>query len=215
MKTVYTYYEPIETMNNCSRRRYQQEDLIKICSRSWQRYGWNFVTLNYNHARSHPFYHEYSEIIKKLPSINPESYDYHCFMRWLAMSGVGGGLMIDYDVINNSLHTDSIFLKQMRMTCFQNHVPCTVYGSSYEYYKICQTFCSLSNTEKCKVSINNKPHTSDMIMIAYGITNDNLNQIDYVVDYPKIGSLVHCSERFCSENKKSKMDAMIEIINME
>jgi hypothetical protein len=208
-KIVYTYYEPIG-MN----RDYAEEDLIKICAKSWKQNGWKLIVLNYEKAKEHPFYFTYSEIIKKLPSINPHSYDYHCYMRWLAMSQIGGGLMIDYDVVNTSFkYEDSILLiKNKKLTILQDHVPCAVYGSSKQYLAMCQKFCKLIYNPKCIIEINNQPHTSDMIMIAMGFSDKNINKIKYVVDYPNMAPLIHCSNKFCSENQKNKLEAMSEII---
>jgi hypothetical protein len=203
-KIVYTYYEPLEEMN----RDYAQEELINICAKSWKKNGWRLVILNYDVARSHDFYPMYSEIVKKLPSVNLLSYDYHCYMRWLAMSKVGGGIMIDYDVVNLSLMDDSIF-NQKTLTTFQGHVPCVVSGTAEQYLDICKAFCKLKDNEKCIVNFNNRPHTSDMIMLSN--MKDQFNKLNYVVDYPGTAPLVHCSQKFCTENKKNKLQAMMEI----
>ena len=205
-KTVYTYYEPL---GMC--RDYAEEDLIKICAKSWEKNGWKLVVLNYEVAKSHDFYLSYSEVIKQLPSVNPAYYDYHCYMRWLAMSKVGGGIMIDYDVANLSLTDDSIFQQKM-ITGFQEHVPCVVSGKAEQYLEACKIFCELKDSEKCIDNNHNRPHTSDMIMLANGFKKDQFNKINYVVDYPKTAPLVHCSQRFCTENKKNKLQAMSEII---
>jgi hypothetical protein len=206
---VYTYYEPIDKID-----RDNQEDLIKICAKSWKQNGWEFIVLNYEKAKEHKFYLTYSEIIKKLPSINPHSYDYHCYMRWLAMSQIGGGLMIDYDVVNtNFKYEDSMLLiDNKKLTVLQDHVPCAVYGSSEQYLAICQKFCELIYNPKCIIEINNQPHTSDMIMIAIEFSEKDINKLKYVVDYPNTAPLIHCSNRFCAENNKNKLEAMSEII---
>jgi len=207
-KHVYTYYEPLKMD-----RDYTEEDLIKVCAKSWEKNGWKLVVLNYEIAKSHDFYSSYSEVIKQLPSVNPAYYDYHCYMRWLAMSKVGGGIMIDYDVANLSLTDDSIFQQKM-ITGFQEHVPCVVSGKAEQYLEACKIFCELKDSEKCIDNNHNRPHTSDMIMLANGFKKDQFNKINYVVDYPKTAPLVHCSQRFCTENKKNKLQAMREILKL-
>jgi hypothetical protein len=194
-------------------RDYTEEDLIKVCAKSWEKNGWKLVVLNYEIAKSHDFYSSYSEVIKQLPSVNPAYYDYHCYMRWLAMSKVGGGIMIDYDVANLSLTDDSIFQQKM-ITGFQEHVPCVVSGKAEQYLEACKIFCELKDSEKCIDNNHNRPHTSDMIMLANGFKKDQFNKINYVVDYPKTAPLVHCSQRFCTENKKNKLQAMREILKL-
>ena len=37
IKTAYTYYEPIDAINNCSSRNHKQEELIEICAKSWKK----------------------------------------------------------------------------------------------------------------------------------------------------------------------------------
>jgi hypothetical protein len=191
-------------------KNYTQEELINICAKSWKKNGWKLVVLNYDVARSHDFYSTYSEVVKQLPSINLRLYDYHCYMRWLAMSKVGGGVMIDYDVVNLSLTDDSIF-QQKTLTVFQGFVPCVVSGSEEQYLEMCKTFCQLKDNKNCLINFNNKPHTSDMIMLSN--MKDQFNKVDYVVDYPKIAPLIHCSQNHCKKNKKNKLQAMNEVLD--
>lgn len=128
------------------------------------------------------------------------------------MAEVGGGLMIDYDVMNLSLRTDELFKNQTRLSIFQNHVPCVVYGSAEDYLLACQEFCRLKDNQKCISIVNTKPHTSDMVMVAHGFDANIYNKIKYVTDYPIQAPLVHCSQRFCSENNKNKLEAMFDIL---
>jgi hypothetical protein len=194
-------------------RNYAEEDLIKICAESWEKNGWKLVVLNYELAKSHDFYSSYSEVIKQLPSVNPAFYDYHCYIRWLAMSKIGGGIMIDYDVANLSLTDDSIF-QQKIITGFQGHVPCVVSGTAEQYLGVCKIFCELRDNEKCIDNNYKKPHTSDMMMIARGFKEDQFNKINYVVDYPKTAPLVHCPQDACLKNKRTKLEAMREILKL-
>lgn len=205
-KHVYTYYEPLKMD-----RDYIEEDLINVCAKSWEKNGWKLIVLNYEVAKSHDFYSSYSEVIKQLPSANLAFYDYHCYMRWLAMSKIGGGIMIDYDVANLSLTDDSIFQQKM-LTGFQGHVPCVVSGTAEQYLEACKIFCELKENEKCINNNYNRPHTSDMIMIAMGFKENQFNKINYVVDYPQTAPLVHCSQDVCFKNKKNKLQAMSEVI---
>lgn len=207
---VYTYYQQIDVINNDPRRKSSQNDLINICKKSWELNGWELHILSYDNAKEHPFYHEYSSIIKQLPSVNPESYDYHCYMRWLAMAQIGGGVMIDYDVVNMSLKSDEIFTQQHLLSIFQTNVPCVVHGSAAQYLGACKAFCQLQH---CISIANNKPHVSDMIMIMCGFNDSNLyNKISYVVDYPYMAPLIHCSQHHCKKNNMTKLEAMQNLV---
>lgn len=211
MHTVYTYYEPIDVIDNNEGSQYLQNDLIDICRESWQLNGWELKVLSYNDAKQHPFYTEYSSTINKLPSFNPAAYEYHCFMRWLAMSQVGGGLMIDYDVMNLSLKSNDLFLQHDTLSIFQKHVPCVVYGTASQYLETCQAFCKPVDFEYL---IEGRPHISDMIMIAYRFNNPTkCNKISYVGHYPDVAPLVHCSQSRCQQNNITKYKAMQIILN--
>jgi hypothetical protein len=215
-KICYTYYEPISEINNCKYRNYNQEKLIDICSKSWAKNGWELIILNHSIAEQNEFYLEYSSIVKSFPSVNPPLYDYHCYIRWLAMAQIGGGIMIDYDVMNVNLQsTHTNIFNTGKMTGFQKHVPSVVCGSAKQYIEVCRKFCQLKNNEDCIVDMNNHPHTSDMVMISTSFSLEYFQPLNYVVDYPNTGSLVHCSQRFCEINQKSKLEAMTEILNME
>lgn len=98
MTNVYTYYMPIpELYDEDSQRR-----LIEIWARSWQKQGWNPVVLDETHARAHPRYDFFREHFWALPTTYGHEYCGACFMRWLAVSAMGGGMLTDFDVINYS-----------------------------------------------------------------------------------------------------------------
>jgi hypothetical protein len=212
-KLVYTYYEPIDELQS---REYKQDQLIEICKKSWEKNGWELVILDHSTSIKHAFYKEYSDIVNKFPSVNPTPYDYHCYMRWLAMSQIGGGLMIDYDVININFQNknNSILTNTKNLSILQGHVPCVVYGSSKQYLEVSEKFCKLVDDSTCYIKINDKPHTSDMIMLANGFSNSDVNKINYVVDYPAVGSLIHCAQNICEFNQKNKLEAMNELLNI-
>ena len=207
MNKCYTYYEEIEEINTCKTRKCTQKELIDLCRKSWERNGWDLVVLGHSDAEKHDFFSEYSQTIIKLPTVNPIKYEYSCFIRWLAMAQVGGGLMIDYDVINMGLV--NLEAKKDEITIYQRHVPCVVYGTSEQYLDMCKNFCKLKEEF---ILENQTPHTSDMIMLGGG--KIKFNNLRTVVDYPNKGVLVHCSQAHCNNNGKTKIEAMKELVNL-
>lgn len=93
---VYTYYERVPNL--------WPEDtqlaLIELWKKSWAKHGWNPVVLNESAAAPHKFFKEYKERVGALPTAFGYEYTVACFMRWLAVGVKGGGMMVDYDVIN-------------------------------------------------------------------------------------------------------------------
>jgi hypothetical protein len=204
----YTYYEEIDEINNCPHRESTQKELLDLCKISWERNGWEFVVLNQSSAEINPFFKEYDEVINGLPTVNLKRYEYSCFMRWLAIAQIGGGLMIDYDVINLGFKNQE--LESDKINVYQNHVPCVVYGTSKQYLLTCKRFCELK--EECIQKYEGRPHTSDMLMIASG--KIEYNKINLVSDYPKKSVLIHCSQAHCQKNSKTKIDAMRELMDL-
>lgn len=216
MNKVHTYYEPVKEINNSADKPYLQNELIEICRQSWLINGWDLVIISHKDAKKHPLYKQYNSVIKTFPSINPGKYDYHCYIRWLAMAQVGGGLMIDYDVMNyqflSSGCLETFNLYSDKITIYQHHVPCVVYGTQEQYIDICKEFMSLDSDNFLD---KNQPvkHTSDMIMLSKPHFDGKINKVLSVTDYPKIAPLIHCSQRSCSDNLKTKPEAMRDILN--
>jgi len=138
-KVCYTYFERIDRIEQCKHRKCSQLDLIEICRQSWGRNGWELVVLSEDDARPHSYYPEFKAEISQIPSVNPIPYDYHCFMRWLAMAHNGGGLMIDYDVVNHDFESAEL-LNRDKLTIYQGIVPSVVFGSGEQYLQACRKF---------------------------------------------------------------------------
>lgn len=66
-------------------------------------------------AARHPKFAEYKRKFWELPTEYGHDYEAACFLRWVAMAVWGGGMMVDYDVINYGFapqlpHKDKMFL---------------------------------------------------------------------------------------------------------
>jgi hypothetical protein len=186
-------------------------DIIEVCKASWYKYGWKLEIIGEKEARANHYYNEYKSIILDLPSVNPIGYDYHCFMRWLSMISVGGGIMIDYDVINMGLYSDTKIFNNKGLSIYQGHVPCVVSGSADDYMTTIKTFASLKDDMSCRQLINDTYHTSDMLMLASG--KINFNSLNIAANYPNRGSLIHCSHAACQKNNESKLQIMSNLLS--
>eukprot|EP00439_Symbiodinium_sp_Y106_P025954 s603_g3.t1 len=71
-------------------------------------------------------------------------YDYHCYMRYLAMAEAGGGWMSDYDVIPTWFPPDTDLPNDGRFTSYQNHVPALLSGTQEEWYRMADTLLTLA-----------------------------------------------------------------------
>jgi len=121
--------------------KFFHEALLDTWKEMWIEAGWEPRVLTLEDAQRHPDYEQYkSELIgTSANNLFEDSYDFMCFVRWLAMASHGqGGFMSDYDLFplavtpNFGLDppNDGIF------TSFQQHVPCLVHGSPEEWERM-------------------------------------------------------------------------------
>ncbi|CAE7267339.1 gly-3, partial [Symbiodinium sp. KB8] len=87
------------------------------------------------------FHHD---LATKVPLGGNKMYDYHCYMRYLAMAEAGGGWMSDYDVIPTWFPPDTDLPNDGRFTSYQNHVPALLSGRQDEWYRMADTLLTLA-----------------------------------------------------------------------
>lgn len=114
---VFTYYTPIHIMSD-NWRPADQQKLISVWRRSWAARGWNPIVLGEDDAKRHPQYEELRAKFWSLPTPYGHDFEGPCFMRWAAMSAVGGGMLTDYDCINYTFAPREV--DPNRMLVFEN-----------------------------------------------------------------------------------------------
>lgn len=113
---IYTYHSPVSKMP-------PQGGVLERWSKSWGKAGFSPVVLGVSHAKKHPRYEELKALFKSYPTVNYPEYELACYLRWLALAVVGGGVMCDYDVMNVSMGpsefyaTDVLFHERRRVPC--------------------------------------------------------------------------------------------------
>lgn len=130
---VYTYFEQIDELKAGTKPK----ELVEYWVSHWKAKGWEPVVLTIEDAKKHPYFPEFFQAIKKVKTTNPFEYEAACFLRHLAMSVVGGGLMTDTDVFNLTLQPADL-PDPDRMLVLGGLVPCAVYGSSAGYEFLCK-----------------------------------------------------------------------------
>lgn len=93
-QTVLTFYEPSDYTNQT-----ESAALLDLWRDAWKSRGWNPVVLSMRDAVKHGRYLEVSDRVERLPRVGPVAATMNRFMRWVALARVGGGLMVDYDLI--------------------------------------------------------------------------------------------------------------------
>jgi len=133
--------------------------LINLWKYTWIKNGWKPIILNQTIAQKHLLYEKYYSVIKSFPTINTKEYENACFLRWLAMSVVGGGFMSDYDVINKNFVYQREKMVYKRPVIYQGLVPSLVFGDEEDYLKFVQLFISYKPDTFEK-------HISDMVILS-------------------------------------------------
>jgi hypothetical protein len=156
---IYTYRDHVPQLSIEDETR-----LILLWKDAWEKIGYEPIVLNEWVARSNKLFPVVNDIVSKLPSINPETYDRACYLRWLAMAEVGGGIMADYDVFPYDRwkpHARKHLPDQLHG--YQKHVPSLVQGSKKAFLNVLNAFLHYEVTERDVE--NGKPHVSDMLIL--------------------------------------------------
>jgi len=140
---IYTFFELRKDKNGNpdNNGRMNHEDLIGAWKELWYEAGWSPQILTLDDARRHPDYEKYNNLLTKgTENVYEDSYDFMCFMRWLAMASHGqGGFMSDYDTFPLEI-TPSMGSSSMPnygvFTSYQRHVPSLISGSATEWERM-------------------------------------------------------------------------------
>ncbi len=93
---VFTYYAPVPALYTEA----SQRALISVWARSWERAGWQPVVLEEKIFKRTPRYAGLKKKFLAHPTEYGDEYTLSCYMRWDAVAQYGGGMLVDYDVIN-------------------------------------------------------------------------------------------------------------------
>ncbi len=95
---VYTYYEDVGLKSGSD---LEMEKILMWKSWYYSR-GWYPIVLNQTDALLLPNASSYEAAFRALPTVNPKEYEVTCYLRWMALAQVGGGLFLDYDILDFS-----------------------------------------------------------------------------------------------------------------
>lgn len=87
----------------------ENQAILDLWRKGWATRGWNPVILTFADAVKHPKYTDYELAVSKLPCATGDRKKWaHRLYRWLALDSVGGGLMVDYDVLPEDFTPDAL-----------------------------------------------------------------------------------------------------------
>jgi hypothetical protein len=210
---VYTYYRQIK-----GRDQLEQEWLLSQWAGRWIKAGWIPKVIGPNEASSHPFFNDFMALVSTLPTVNMREYEEACWLRWLAMVQVGGGLMTDYDVFNYGLSPQEIEPPSGELPCIladHNPCPCAVLGTAQQYANMVNVIMT-----RAKASIGTErgqPHLSDQSFVQKHASLFTTRDICF--QHGRSGSdlakLVHYSHSSCQGRPRKDVIPPIEQMRSE
>lgn len=175
--------------------------LIMLWRDRWAAAGFEPVVLNEFIARQNPLFEHLQGRFDRgeLPSINPAYYDNACYLRYLAMAEVGGGIMSDYDVMPYGWQfRGEKFTKTL--TTYQGGCPCLVSGTKGAYLLAVKAFLEYQLT--ANDHHEGKPHISDMHILQSGaIPHEAKHEVK---DFGKEGWETAKAVHFCTSKMTPK-----------
>jgi len=162
--TVYTYFDQCAVSATAAQT-------LELWKSSWSQNGWHPVVLDETVAARHPLYPKFSEAIKNLPSVNPSGFDYHAFMRWLAVAALPDTTVVttEPDVINYSLGPIDLGAPEQGIE-IHSPVPAFLVGRPEAFGLFCAQVAAHSLTEQD--NFQGMPHLSDQDFAArYGTSS--------------------------------------------
>lgn len=189
---MYTFFELKKLKNgDLANREFEyHQNMLNTWAKLWSEAGWEPRVLTLEDAQKHPDYSKFSRKIMQLETyLFQESYNYMCFVRWLAMAAHGnGGWMTDYDTfpvgklgINNldghQLPNYGVF------TSFERWVPSLLSGSSSEWNRMAVLMMDMAIK---KIQFERKSFYSDMLALMDIYVEDQSTYIQefVVATYP-------------------------------
>lgn len=180
---IYTYHEYIPEMPN-------GDSLLELWKSSWEKAGWEPVVLGREDAQKHSKYEEYFERYKNLPTSNCVNYEVSCYLRWLALSVVGGGWMSDADVIPYNFKPVEPPSDSLAVWSYNGICPCLVSGKPEHYDYAAKIFAEWEGPYHVERGVN---HISDQNIL--GQIDRFFHHIPICANYGDIGweyfSVVH------------------------
>lgn len=157
---VFAYYEPVPGLP-------RPDKLLDLWRDNWKEYGWEPTIVGESLAREHPNYPTYRDRVATYPTVNFAGYDRACFLRHMAMIHAGGGLLVDYDVINRGFTVEhgeeawaaAFYGSPHHVLMLERYkVPCAIMASPFGFEQI------VGILEHYPV--NGDPHVSDNTILS-------------------------------------------------
>ena len=176
---IYTYFQPV-TLGFPSNNLPLETEKVQAWRAHYFSKGWRPVVLDQAKAMRVANASAYEVAFRALPSVNPAEYEVNCYLRWMALVDAGGGLFLDYDIMDMSSvlgeglqggeWTDAQLngsCEYGQLTTYENLRPMVSHGSAQEVLRWVEYMAAYQLTPQDMY--DGRPHMSDMIMAINSI----------------------------------------------
>lgn len=209
-----TFYVEVEGIH--PQVSHTQQQLIDVCRQSWERNGFQLRVMNMDWIERGRMRSLFQRITLGFPTVNPSRYERACFMRWLAMAMNGGGLMIDYDVVN--VNCREIEVADSGLSLLQGGCPSVVYGTAADYWSAIERFMEATRSGCGRTVVHDREHVSDQTIVDQCFGPDIATKFGTVIEYsehiPPGRHLVHCSTNCTTGSGYERLAAMESLLKI-
>lgn len=155
-KTVFTFSNPTPNTN-----RAEETALLQMWADGWKSRGWNPVVLTRRDAARHSRFAEMIAAFEKLPTIGERDAALNRLIRWLALDLVGGGFMVEKDVVPNLFTPDAIARRDVGLVISQDNDG--ISGAVFDRQNVQKFIEAIIRYDvKPEDSANGQPNITDM-----------------------------------------------------
>lgn len=176
--TVYSYFHSPGQGNKLNASDpYENVQLrsIKLWLRGWHSHGFNPQFLTITDAESYDNFTARTKVFASFPTVNSKFYELTCFQRWMAFQAVGGGVLMDFDIL--PFGSNPLFSQFQVDNCgatdqlisFEELAPMVVFGNGNAVERLISVFASF------KIGPDQK-HVSDMAIAGHRALYDRFGE---------------------------------------
>lgn len=200
---VFTFFEDltggIKFQSNKKVHLTRQDHLqvLRAWLRNWYANGWSPEILRLSDSATYPGYSWYQKRFATFPTVNWRAYEMTCYLRWLAFAEKGGGVFVDYDIMNFPVQNIPVICGPCGNSTMTNEPgdmlvsypkfwPMLVFGGRPAAEKLIRALAEYELDPE-QDQFNGQPHISDMIIVQ------NIAEHLFDVALPNPRSLWHFS----------------------
>lgn len=178
---VFTFFEDLtggikfQSNKKVHLTRQDHLQILRAWLRNWYANGWSPEILRLSDAATYPGYSWYQKRFSTFPTVNWRAYEMTCYLRWLAFAEKGGGVFVDYDIMNFPVQNipvicgscgNSTMISEPgdMLVSYPKFWPMLVFGGRPAADKLIRALAEYE-VDPERDQFEGQPHISDMIIV--------------------------------------------------